>query len=168
MSSLNKAIDRFMMVVFGLIGTAMILVASYNVVARDVLRISAPWTDEMLKLLDIWMIFVMSAVVFLQDGQISLTLIEDGKGVRSKPVVYHCMKLFQYVLAGVLNFEMARELVTIVSTQMTTGEITTVMKYPLYILNIGMLIGCVLTVIFALIKVIDQVKNIHTEPGFIE
>ena len=168
MESLNKTIDKVMMVIFGLIGTAMILVASYNVVARDFLRISAPWTDEALKLLDIWMIFVMSAVVFLQDGQISLTLIEDGRGVRSKPAVYHSMKLFQYVLAGVLNFELCKELISIVKTQVSTNEVTTVLQYPLYFLNVGMLIGSALTVIFAVIKVVDQVKNFNVSPGFIE
>ena len=73
MESLVKKIDKVMLIVFGIIGTAMILVASYNVFARDILRTSAPWTDEMLKLLDIWVIFVVSAIVFLHDEQISLT-----------------------------------------------------------------------------------------------
>ena len=168
MESLNKGIDKAMMVIFGLIGTAMILIASYNVVARDLLRVSAPWTDEALKLLDIWMIFVMSAVVFLQDGQISLTLVEDGRGVRSKPSVYHSMKIFQYALAGVLNFELCKELISIVKTQISTNEITTVLKYPLYFLNVGMLIGSILTVIFAVVKIIDQVKIFQKSPGFIE
>ena len=168
METINKTIDKVMMAVFGLIGTAMILVASYNVVARDVLRISAPWTDEALKLLDIWMIFVMSAVVFLQDGQISLTLIEDSRSVRSKPEIYHGMKIFQYVLAAVLNFELCKELISIISTQMSTNEVTTVLQYPLYLLNMGMFLGSALTVIFAVIKIADQVKNIKVSPGFIE
>jgi len=168
MESMIKKVDKVMMIVFGIIGTAMILVASYNVFARDVLRTSAPWTDEMLKLLDIWVIFVLSAVVFLRDEQISLTLIEDGKFARSKPAVYHSMKLFQYILALVLNAEMTRELISVIKTQMGTGEITTVLKYPLYLLNIGMCIGCILTVIFAVIKIVDQIKNFKVSPGFVE
>lgn len=51
----NK-INAFMRLVFGGVGTVMIFVASYNVWARDVLQVSAPWTDEALKLLDVWMI----------------------------------------------------------------------------------------------------------------
>ena len=168
MDSLVKKIDKVMLVIFGIIGTAMILVASYNVFARDVLRTSAPWTDEMLKLLDIWVIFILSAVVFLKDEQISLTLIEDGRKVRSNPPVYHAMKLFQYILALVLNAEMTRELISVIKTQMGTGEITTVLKYPLYLLNIGMCIGCILTVIFAVIKIIDQIRNFRTDPGLVE
>ena len=168
MESLVKKIDKVMLIVFGIIGTAMILVASYNVFARDILRTSAPWTDEMLKLLDIWVIFVVSAIVFLHDEQISMTLIEDSRGVRLKPPVYHSIKLFQYILAGVLNVEMARELISVISTQVTTNEVTTVLKYPLYFLNVGMFIGCVLTVIFAVIKIADQVKNFRTEPGLVE
>lgn len=168
MNTFNNKTDRVMQFVFGLVGTAMVLVASYGVFARDVLRISAPWTDELLKLLDIWMIFVVSSVVFLFDEQISLTLVEDSRGVRRKPVVYHLMKVLQYALAGILNAEMFRELIRIIGTQIQTGESTTVIKYPLYLLNIGMFIGCVLTVIFAAIKIVYEIKNLHKEPGFIE
>ena len=168
MEKFNKVVSKIMEVIFGLVGTAMIFVASYGVLARDVLHVSAPWTDEMLKLLDIWMIFVVSASVFYFDEQLSLTRVEDSRKVRSHPVVYHCMKIFQYVLAGIINIELIKELSVIIGTQIATHEVTTVMKYPLYILNMGMMIGCVLTVLFAVIKVVDQIRNIQTAPGFIE
>lgn len=167
MDGLNKGINAVMQVIFGLVGTAMILIASYNVFARDVLQISAPWTDEALKFLDAWMIFVMAAVVFLSDEQISLTLLEDGRGVRSRPWLYHGIKFFQYALAGVLNVELVRELVKIISTQMATGEITTVIQYPLWLLNAGMLIGSLLTVLFAVVKAGAEIKNFRTAPGFV-
>lgn len=160
----NK-INAFMRLVFGGVGTVMIFVASYNVWARDVLQVSAPWTDEALKLLDVWMIFIMAAVVFLTDEQISLTLLEDSRRVRSTPQVYHSIKLFQYILAGVLNVELVRELLKIISTQMDTGEVTTVIQYPLWLLNSGMLIGSILTVIFALVKSAVEIRNFNVMPA---
>ena len=168
MDALINKINSVMQVVFGLVGTAMIFIASYNVFARDVLQISAPWTDEALKFLDVWMIFVMAAVVFLTDEQISLTLLEDSRGVRSRPAVYHSIRLFQYVLAGVLNVELVRELMRVIGTQMGTGEVTTVIQYPLWLLNSGMLIGSVLTVLFALLKIAAEVRNFNVAPGFVE
>lgn len=161
MDAFSRRIHRVMMPIFGLVGTAMILVSTYGVFARNVLRISAPWTDEALKLLDICMIFIVSAVVFLRDEHIALTLIEDSARVKSCPRVYGSMKIFQYLLALVIHVELVRELYAIIAKQMTTNEITTVLEYPLYFLNVGILIGCMLTVLFAGLRILDQMQKMR-------
>lgn len=161
MDALTQRVHRIMMPIFGLVGTAMILVSTYGVFARNVLQLSAPWTDEALKLLDICMIFIVSAVVFLRDEHIALTLIEDSARVKSRPRVYGSMKIFQYLLALVIHVELVHELYAIIAKQMTTNEITTVLEYPLYFLNGGILIGCVLTVIFAALRIMDQMQKMR-------
>ena len=55
----------------------MVLVASYAVLDRNVLLVSTPWSDELLKLIFIWTIYMGSAVLFMNDELISLTLLED-------------------------------------------------------------------------------------------
>ena len=164
MDEFSRRVHRVMMPIFGLVGTAMILVSTYGVFARNVLQLSAPWTDEALKLLDICMIFIVSAVVFLRDEHIALTLIEDSVRVKSRPLVYGSMKIFQYLLALVIHVELVRELYAIIAKQITTNEITTVMEYPLYLLNVAILIGCVLTVLFAVLKIVDQMQKMGTAP----
>lgn len=164
MDTFSRRVHRVMMPIFGLVGTAMILVSTYGVFARNVLQLSAPWTDEALKLLDICMIFIVSAVVFLRDEHIALTLIEDSTRVKSRPRVYGSMKIFQYLLALVIHVELVRELYAIIAKQITTNEITTVMEYPLYLLNVAILIGCVLTVLFAVLKIMDQMQKMGTVP----
>ena len=47
---------------------------------------------------------------------------------------------------------MTSQLFTIVGTQMKTGEATTVLKYPLWLMNSGILIGLALIVILGLVK----------------
>ena len=164
MDTFSRRVRHVMMPIFGLVGTAMILVSTYGVFARNVLQLSAPWTDEALKLLDICMIFIVSAVVFLRDEHIALTLIEDSTRVKSRPRVYGSMKIFQYLLALVIHVELVRELYAIIAKQITTNEITTVMEYPLYLLNVAILIGCVLTVLFAVLKIVDQMQKMGTAP----
>ncbi len=164
MDEFSRRVHRVMMPIFGLVGTAMILVSTYGVFARNVLQLSAPWTDEALKLLDICMIFIVSAVVFLRDEHIALTLIEDSVRVKSRPRVYSSMKIFQYLLALIIHVELVRELYAIIAKQMTTNEITTVMEYPLYLLNVAILIGCVLTVLFVVLKIMDQMQKMGTAP----
>lgn len=134
-NALNKFISSLDFL-FGLVGIVMILIATYAVFARNILIVSTPWSDELLKLLFVWSIYIGSAILFMNDGLISLTLIED-KYKESKPVVYGTLKAIQY-LAGIgICGLITSQMVTIVGTQMRTGEATTVLKYPLWIMNTG-------------------------------
>ena len=138
---------------FGIAGIIMVLVASYAVLARNVLLVSTPWSDELLKLIFIWTIYMGSAVLFMNDELISLTLLED-KYKESKPKVYGILKAIQYVAAVGISTLLTSQLFTIVSTQMNTGEATTVLKYPLWVMNLGMLLGLGLITIYGVVKVI--------------
>lgn len=151
-NTLNKFVSGLDFL-FGLVGIVMVLIVTYAVLARNVLIISTPWSDELLKLLFVWSIYIGSAILFMSDGLISLTLIED-KYKESKPAVYGALKAIQY-LAGIgICGLMTSQMVTIVGTQMKTGEATTVLKYPLWIMNTGILIGLALIVIFGIVKLV--------------
>lgn len=47
---------------------------------------------------------------------------------------------------------------TIITMQMSTGEASTVMKYPLWVLNSGILVGMALIVIMSVIKLVQCIK----------
>ena len=127
---------------FGLVGVMMILVETYAVLARNVLLVSTPWVDELLKLLFVWSIFVCSALAK-----------EQGKMKK-----YGVFKMIQYLVALVISGMIVAQLLTIVNTQMTTGEATTVLKYPLWVLNTGVLLGMALIAVFAIIKLVECFK----------
>ena len=116
-----------------------VLVASYAVLARNVLLVSTPWSDELLKLIFIWTIYMGSAVLFMNDELISLTLLED-KYKESKPKVYGILKAIQYVAAVGISALLTSQLFTIVST--------------LWVMNLGMLLGLGLIAIYGVVKVI--------------
>lgn len=162
MKSITEKIIRIFEYFFGLIGVAMILVESYAVFARNVLQISTPWTDEALKLMFIWMIFVVSALAFYSDELICLTLVEDMERVKARPRIYGGIKAIQYTLGILLNILLCKQLVQILSTQFATGETTTVMKYPLWLLNVGLMAGAVLTILFGIMKVAETFKHKNT------
>lgn len=143
---------------FGVVGIVMILVETYAVMARNILQISTPWSDELLKLLFVWSIFVCSALAFLNDELISLTLFEDDAKEKGKMALYGIFKVIQYVATLVISGLLVYQIWTIVNTQLSTGEATTVLKYPLWIMNSGILVGMVLTVVFGVIKLVDSLK----------
>ena len=150
-----NGVKKLFAIIFGFVGIAMILVETYAVFGRNVLKIATPWTDEFLKLLFIWSIFVGAAMSFLDDSSICLTLVEDSAGVRKRPAVYGVLKVIQYVTGFGVSAFMIKHLATIISTQMRTGEATTVMAYPLWFINMGLMVGMVLVCIFAVIKIFD-------------
>lgn len=143
---------------FGVVGIVMILVETYAVMARNILQISTPWSDELLKLLFVWSIFVCSALAFLNDELISLTLFEDDAKEKGKMALYGIFKVIQYVATLIISGLLVYQIWTIVNTQLSTGEATTVLKYPLWIMNSGILVGMVLTVVFCVIKLVDCLK----------
>ena len=153
-----NGVKKLFAIIFGFVGIAMILVETYAVFGRNVLKIATPWTDEFLKLLFIWSIFVGAAMSFLDDSSICLTLVEDSAGVRKRPAVYGVLKVIQYVTGFGVSAFMIKHLATIISTQMRTGEATTVMAYPLWFINMGLMVGMVLVCIFAVIKIVDCKK----------
>jgi len=157
---MNKFSSKVMPVVeqlFGYIGVIMILVETYAVFSRNVTHVATPWVDELLKLLFVWAIFVCSALSFWSDDLISLTLVEDAYKEK-KPAVYGALKAIQLVCALIFGGLLTYQLITIVQTQMGTGETTTVIQYPLWIMNLGVLTGMVLIVIFGVIKLVGCKK----------
>lgn len=158
MERLIHLVEKAMTPVFGTVGTVMILISTYGVFARDFLAISAPWTDEALRFLDIGMIFIVSAAVFLSDSHISLTLFEEMLHAKGNTLRYCLLKIFQYIVAFLVNIELCRELVGIIGKQMATNEVTTVIQYPLWSLNVLIFIGCAVTCLFAIVLILYEIR----------
>ena len=159
MKTISDKLLKFCEFFFGMVGVVMIMIASYGVLARNVLQTPVPWTDEALKLMFVWCIFVGAALAFLKDELISLTLVEDGFKDKGKKIPYNLIKIIQYVIAIVINCALFTQLLTIIGTQISTGETTTVIQYPLWILNVGMLVGSALIVIMGVFKIIESIKD---------
>lgn len=149
--------------ILGCIGLIMIVIETYAVFARNILRTSTPWVDEALKLMFVWIVFVGTALCFRTDELISLTLIEDGLKEKKRMFPYGVMKLLQYIAAVGMSILLVVQLFTIIGTQMSTGEATTVIKYPLWLMNLGVLIGVGLIVLIGIFKIIDTFQYFKKE-----
>ncbi len=159
MKNVSAKIVKAAELLFGFVGLIMIMIASYGVLARNVLQTPVPWTDEALKLMFVWAIFVVGALGFLSNDLISLTLVEDSFKEKGKKVIYNAIKIIQYLVAIAVNAALCSQLMTIISTQISTGETTTVIQYPLWILNVGMLVGSALIVVMGVFKIIESIKD---------
>lgn len=154
LQKLNTAAENF----FGYIGIAMILIASYSVLARTVLEISATWTDEVLKMLFVWSIFTCSGLAFYKGELIGLDLIFEK--LKDKPIPLAVTRLLQNLfslLFGVMTVIFA---IDIIDVQIMTGESTTVVQIPLWLINIGFLLGNFMLAVFAGVKSWQYAKHL--------
>ena len=69
-------------------------------------------------------------LAFLNDELISLTLFEDDAKEKGKMALYGIFKVIQYVATLIISGLLVYQIWTIVNTQLSTGEATTVLKYP--------------------------------------
>lgn len=145
-------LDTAVKTIFGYVGILMILIETYSVFARNVLKIPSPWTDETLKLLFVWSIFVCSGLAFLGDELIGLDLLEEK--ISGNRRAYGILKLVQYAVGFVMGGFSTFWGFQIILTQISTNERTAVVKYPLWVINMGFLIGSAMIMVFALWKLL--------------
>lgn len=145
------------------LGTAVlctILLVNWGVITRFLL-VPASWTDEMLQIFIVWLVFIVSAIAFRVDGLISLELVEDL--LKKKPRTYKTLKLIQALLSIIFVFFMLVQTYSIVSSQYSTQELSPVMGIPLWIKNLGYFLGCALFCIFGVWNLVDRIRAFKSQ-----
>ena len=88
-----------------------ILLVNFGVISR-LLLVPASWTDEMLQIFVVWLVFIVSAIAFRVDGLISLELVEEL--LRKRSLAYKTLKLIQALLSIIFVFFMVIQIYLIV------------------------------------------------------
>lgn len=78
---------------------AMVVLVVIQIFCRFVLNISVPWTEEMSRLCFVWVIFLGSAIVECDGGQVSTTLLVDWL----PPVPKFILNTVIYILEIIFN-----------------------------------------------------------------
>jgi TRAP-type C4-dicarboxylate transport system permease small subunit len=136
------------------IGSLVVLticLVTYGVVSR-MLNIAVAWTDELLRAIFIWIIFIAAAIAYKTGNLIGFDLLEE---VLSKhPFPGKVLKLIQHAGAIIFSLFLSVQTFRIISTQLTTREFTPVLHIPLWLINLGCFIGSVFILLFALEKLL--------------
>ena len=148
--------------ILGMIGVAMILIATYSVFCRHVTHWSTPWVDEVLRLMFVWIVFVGAAIAYRSDDLISLTLVEDSWKEKKKILPHNVLKMIQYVIALIISVLLTQQEWMTMIGQIKTGEATQITGYPIWIKSFGILIGFVLMTVIALVKIIRLARTFKT------
>ena len=135
-----------------------LLIANYGVFARFVLEIPVAWTDEIMRAMFIWLIFICSAVAFSTNSLISLELIEYK--LKGRPFARQCLKLVQAICAIIFSAFCTYNGFLIALKQFNNGETTPVVEIPLYVINLGFLIGMLMLLFISVNRLRVAVANL--------
>ncbi|MDR1933897.1 MAG: TRAP transporter small permease subunit, partial [Spirochaetales bacterium] len=121
-------------------------------VAARMLNIAVAWTDELLRAIFIWIIFISAAIAYKTGNLIGFDLLEEM--LSKRPVLSKVLKLIQHTGAIIFSLFLSVQTFKIISTQMSTQEFTPVLHIPLWLINLGCFIGSVIILLFALEKLL--------------
>jgi TRAP-type C4-dicarboxylate transport system permease small subunit len=145
---------------FGVAGILLIIIETYSVFSRNIFKMSAAWTNEVLRLIFLWTVFIVAALAFFDDQMISIELLEEKLERQRKK--YGLIKLIQYIIALGFFVSLLQQSIQVVTSQMATGATTEVLFIPHWIINTGFIIGNILLVIFAIYKIITyRMRRYH-------
>jgi TRAP-type C4-dicarboxylate transport system permease small subunit len=150
MSNTGKSAAGFSRMVENTIGYFVIVavcIVTYGVAAR-MMNISVAWTDELLRVIFLWLIFIAAALAYKTDNLIGFDLLNEM--MKKKPRLSFVLEFLQCAGALVFGVFMSIHMFTIVSTQFSTSELTPVLNFPLWFVNTGCLLGSALIVLFVL------------------
>ena len=151
---MKATMDKISKIGANLLGFAVLVticVVTYAVAVRP-FKLPVPWSNELVKSIFIWLVFIGSACAFNTDSLIGLDLVEDM--LSKKPGIQKALKIFQMIFALIFGVFMTTQTWTIISTQFTTGEPTPVLQMPLWLVNFGYFLGCLMFAVFAVRKLI--------------
>lgn len=136
---------------FGLAVLVTICTVTLTVAVRP-FKIPMPWSNELVKSIFIWLVFIGSAMAFSSDSLIGLDLLEEM--LEKKPAIKKALKCLQMVCALIFGVFMTCQTYKIIAMQMSTGEPTPVMQMPLWLVNLGYFLGSVMFAVFAIQKLL--------------
>ncbi|MDR2589122.1 MAG: TRAP transporter small permease [Spirochaetales bacterium] len=155
MNNFAAKINRAAEECIGYMVVATICIVTFGVAAR-MCNIAVAWTDELLRAIFIWLIFIGAAMAYKTGSLIGFDLLEEMLG-RNK-ILSMALKFVQHTAAVVFSAFLSEKSFRIITTQINTGELTPVLELPLWIVNLGLFSGSVLMLLFALCKIWHLVR----------
>ena len=145
----------------GIVGLVGILVATAGVFTRFVLKISIPWSDELLRTIFVWGYFIGAAFCFEEGGIMHLELVEDSLKKHHKLMAHKVLAVISDVISLVFFAVSAYYVYVICAMHVARGTTSGTSNTPAWVLPASYGVCCAL---IAAIAVRNLIRDIR-EPG---
>lgn len=144
-------------------GLMIILAAAVflQVLSRKLLPITLPWTEEVAKISLIWLTYLALAATFQQNYHIRIDLID---GLLNTPKKEKIMSIIINVMGILFAFMLVSLAGSYFLQLLDTGQTTSIMRWPMWLITLPILIGGVLTLIHYILKTGKEVLEMRERP----
>ncbi len=153
-SKIVGAAMRVLQKAAGLLMLAMVLVVTIQLVARNFLRVSTPWTEDAAKLLLVWMTFLGSPVVLHKGEHLAVDLIYSHLTGLKKTLVEFLISAVVIVFCVII----IRLGVMLCTNRIILKSVTAAAGIPRVWMFSALPVGGVLMLLVALDRLADELR----------
>lgn len=152
MKALNDHIEKVSLVLIIVFLSAMTLIVTLGIVARYILLISIPWTEELSRYLMIWTAFIAFGVAYRKRELIAVRLLVDRlpqKLMQTTAFISDLLCSFFLVLVIVYGWKLSI---------VNNNQVSAAARIPMSIIYSAIPIGCTLCLLFTLESITNFLK----------
>lgn len=147
--NISEKIMSFIDGFIGLTGLITVLLTTYGVFTRFVLKISIAWSDELLRTIFVWAYFIGTALLYHNSGLMRLEIADDTMKRKGKLGAYRILCIIQDIAMIIFSGIVGYYGYVMIMAQVNSGQMTTTSSTPAWVSPLGFLIGMVLLAAFA-------------------
>lgn len=153
MKKFNDRLEKVLLTVIVLLLTTMTLVVLLGIVARYILLVSIPWTEEMSRYFMIWTAFIAFGLAYRRRELILVRLLVDRLPqdlYRKAVAVSDLLCGFFLVLVVIFGIKLCI---------LNTNQVSPAARIPMSVIYAAIPLGCGLCLLFIFESMIDFFKN---------
>lgn len=129
------------------------IIVNMAILAR-LMNVSISWSDEVIKILFIYIVYIGTALAYKTDGLIGITMLEEKLKGKKRNLPYNILKLIQHIVILIFAIFCMYQGFCMTVTQIHYNQLTATLELPAAISTIGFVIGSILWVYYAVGKVV--------------
>ena len=145
---LRKVIDTIVVLLF----IVVVAVVSAQVFSRFVIHLSIRWADEISRYSFVWLVYIGGAITIREGRNVAFDLILDSRKGKAWKTMFTIVNIMSIVYLSLLTYFGIRV------CGAEAGEVSPIMRYPMWVVSLAIPIGGVLMTIEQFLYFIEH-KN---------
>ncbi|ONI40631.1 hypothetical protein AN639_00300 [Candidatus Epulonipiscium fishelsonii] len=141
-NKIGDTMEKLFTIMIGIGAIVCLIIVNVAVVAR-LTNVSISWSDELIKIIFIYVIYIGAAIAYKTDSLISITMLEESLLAKTNNVPYKILKVTQHLICTGFAIFCSIEGINMVMNQLRNNELTPALELPAAISTIGFVIGVI-------------------------
>lgn len=129
-----------------------------QVLARKLMPIPLPWTEEVAKISLLWITYLGLAATFQQNYHIRIDLLDS---LVKTPKRQKMMDMFVHSLGVLFAAGLVYLAFSYFQEQLAFGQRTSILRLPMWVVILPVVIGGVLSLVHFIVKIIDSLTEMR-------